>query len=665
MSQISIEGFVQYLKEHSYKFEKEISSDVLNIYKTNRIFETGETFDEISDDYFHKEILITCDDLKKGKTKASFILGVDIEHIISKIVEEKKKYKKVIFAITDNEEKLQKAFEENLDKIKKSAEKTMLKSLFQLRVDRTGQYLLVFDDKKNKPSFEEIKFFLNNNNIFVKDIFLKSLVRKASGNPLKIGDWQADTYRDASIELSIENNNTEIFAIITPPCVGGKEIDKEDINNILKIYNIIVDLDKSWLNQIIKYKIYNRKIFIARSNIGQPSEDAYLDYKFNLNTAPLEYKENEEVDFKELNKIISVKKGDILIEKKFPMEGIDGIDVFGNKITYPPPRDINIYSGKNTILSKNGLILRSLIDGHIVEEKKKISVRPFLIIYGDIGAKTGNVRYPGSVKVLGSIEDGYEILVEGNLLVEKSIGASKVEVKGDIIVGQGITGKGNTTVESFNGSIYCKFAQNVVLSAHSKLVVKEFLLNVEANSMGSVYLDGKKATIIGGITRALYDIQAKIYGSDVGVPTVLEVGISPTVRINLKKSIDIVKIIENKIDQLESQVIGVDKNQLTDEKFENYQNLIQDLNNAKNDLSIAKDDIVIYKEYIKNSKIKGRIVAVYNVCQSVKMRCNTAELEHFSPQGPSFYIVSSTNSSIVKYNVINKVKRLEYGYQYT
>ena len=120
-------------------------------------------------------------------------------------------------------------------------------------------------------------------------------------------------------------------------------------------------------------------------------------------------------------------------------------------------------AGKGTILAENGVQLSAEINGQVVLTRGRICVEPLHRIAGNVGPKTGNINFLGSVYVGGTVLSGFEIKASGNVEIQGGIQKASVEAEGDIVVRSGIHGG---KVESTSGSVLAKFIQDAEIYAH-------------------------------------------------------------------------------------------------------------------------------------------------------------------------------------------------------
>ena len=93
-------------------------------------------------------------------------------------------------------------------------------------------------------------------------------------------------------------------------------------------------------------------------------------------------------------------------------------------------------------------------------------------------------------------------------------------------------GAGRGTVIT-KGNLFVKFMEYSRVKAHGS-VTTDSLINCKVSAYDKVYLRGKHASIVGGITYAATGVEAYDFGNDYGVNTEIYVGVN----MELKKEIN-------------------------------------------------------------------------------------------------------------------------------
>jgi len=188
--------------------------------------------------------------------------------------------------------------------------------------------------------------------------------------------------------------------------------------------------------------------------------------------------------------------------------------------------------GPNTRVTPDGLKIIADRPGIPYEDEEGIGVLDHITIIGDIGPRTGNVSFPGDITVRGSIHAGFSVSTSSNLLVGGNLWGSAT-ARGKIVVAGGITAPGEL-IESGQG-ISCRFCENSVIRSSGPIVVENALIHSVAETEEEVNVTGEGGRIVGGLVRAVTAITAGVVGSPMGVPTVLELGITPRLRRELSR----------------------------------------------------------------------------------------------------------------------------------
>ena len=134
-----------------------------------------------------------------------------------------------------------------------------------------------------------------------------------------------------------------------------------------------LDVYKRQVNQILEDP--GNEMLIARGITPEKGTDGRIDYLFY----PKEEKEdpndiNKRVDYKNVNEIPSVKKGDLLVVKTPPLYGKNGTNIYGKTIKPPNPKNPRFLPGNNVRVDEEGLKAYSLVDGKPVVRGKVLHV---------------------------------------------------------------------------------------------------------------------------------------------------------------------------------------------------------------------------------------------------------------------------------------------------
>ncbi len=464
----------------------------------------------------------------------------------------------------------------------------------------------------------------------------KSLVDKvvqyADGEFIRVGEYNHNPANDAAMTVEIAEQEMKAFLTVLPPGPAGADPSYDGIIGFLKSHDVVFGHLEDTIRSFEENPIYREPVLVAEGAKPKNGADARIEYTFQTDRKELRLKEKDgRVDFKDLNLIQNVVEGQVLARKKPPERGEPGQTVTGKMIPATDGGDTELVAGKNVTVSEDGMKATADINGQVVLTAGKLNVEPVYVVSGDVGVKTGNVLFLGTVVVKGSIDDGFSVKAAGNIEVMGSVGKAELDAEGDIIVHQGITGKGGGTIRSGQG-LWAKFIENANVEAGGLVVVSDGIINSHVSSDSKVICKGKRASIVGGQTRANEEVHAKTLGSVAGMETVIEVGYDPKSRSRLDE-------VENRLAEIDEELEDIKLNLQTIRKLhksgrslgEAKMKQARDLQKRKNALTKERGPLIEerdnLRDYLAQLRGSGRISAEGRVYAGVKMHIREAALE--------------------------------------
>ena len=141
------------------------------------------------------------------------------------------------------------------------------------------------------------------------------------------------------------------------------------------------------------------------------------------------------VDFKNIDLVTSVKKDQLLAVMKKEKPGLtDGHTVKGEVWKAQSGKPVSIDVGNNIRVEERGDAAEYYagIDGQLMFDGYRLSVEPVLAIEGDVGPKTGHIKFNGIVHVKGSVQDTYNIFSKKDIIVEGNVGNCYIKTDGNL-----------------------------------------------------------------------------------------------------------------------------------------------------------------------------------------------------------------------------------------
>lgn len=409
--------------------------------------------------------------------------------------------------------------------------------------------------------------------------------------------------------IILETSRDGLYGYITLVNTGEEiQLDLQESLNEIKEY-FKFGLDITLVEKILKNRISGEKICIAKGEAPINGKDGSIKYNFDLEK-PLLPKLNEDgtVNYKELDAINNVKKGDILANIIPPIKGKDGISVNGKTISHIRGKTPKLLFGKNVSLSADGKSLICDIDGLVELKNGRVNVSNLLRLE-NLDNSVGNIDFDGNVIINKDILNGFTLKAKGSVEVKGAIEGGLVECGGDILVRQGIQGYNRLTINS-KGNLSTKFIENSIVKVNMNITA-EAIMHSNVSSESNILVLGRKGLIVGGEIRARNEIRARTIGSSMATTTILEVGIDPGIKESyeqlenqLKKHKDNLSKINKSLKVLE---VMKRSSKLDQQKLELYNDLVkaqQSLNSEINSIIKKLDRLKLDMGDLSRGKIK-------------------------------------------------------------
>lgn len=351
---------------------------------------------------------------------------------------------------------------------------------------------------------------------------------EALGEPIRIANYTPRPELDSSCKIDIAPDEMKAIVRVTPPRPGGRHLEVVDVVTALKAHGVVLGFKEDEIKTALLEDRFMQDIVAAEGAAAKHGQDARIDYKVNVRKDAVAFEEDAQgkVDFKQMNIVENVVVGQILAEKIPATRGANGRTIYNRIVEARDGRDVELKQGRGTILSEDRTKLIAEINGQVVFSNNRISVEPVFRVVGDVGPKTGNIMFLGSVIIGGTVLDGFEVKAAGNVEVGGAVQKGKIEAEGDVVVKGGIQG---AQIETTGGSVYAKFIQSADISAAQDVVAGEGVLHSKVEAGNSILCNGRRAQIVGGSIRATREVRARVIGSQANTRTEVTVGTDPRV----------------------------------------------------------------------------------------------------------------------------------------
>jgi hypothetical protein len=350
-----------------------------------------------------------------------------------------------------------------------------------------------------------------------------------------------------------------------------------------------------------------QQTIVARGTAPKPGCDGVIHLKENprVKAAPREIGDGR-VDYRDLQIVKNVVKGQVLAEKEPAIPGRPGIDVRRAPIDPVPVVDPELPTGRNTVATPDGLKLLSLIDGHLILEsiglgRQMLHVDETFVLKSNVDMATGNLHCIGHCEIRGGVADGFKVVANGDIKILGSVGAAEITShNGSIVMEKGFRGQLKGVARA-KGPIRAPFIENATVETASDVVVKEHIMHSTIRAGGRVVLDGAPGAIIGGRICFMEKLDTKQIGAETNPQTRIFMGdwIAEEARARIFEIDEVLKEIVPQAEALRAALVEMRRLSLEDpvanetriaqlatmaEPFPNLRKRIEELQNERGSL---------------------------------------------------------------------------------
>lgn len=439
---------------------------------------------------------------------------------------------------------------------------------------------------------------------------------------------QLDLETEGYVEIKISEDEMIATADFVPPLDSWKPDELKYIKELLNskgiIYGIDWDAIKKALFKCNTERVHVTDVIIARGKkpINEIPEHLIVEEKL-IKEKPVLDSKALRIDYKELSPFVFVKKGEVLAKLVPKKEGVMGSSVYGKAIPYKIADIHQIKPGKNTHRQKDYVVAAR--SGRFRVQDDFFWVNEVLEVQKNVDYSTGHINFSGDVIIHGRIEDGFKVNCGGSLVCEKTLNASEVTCKKDLLITLGIIGRKKGTAK-VGGIVSAKFLENCYLEAKGSIFIEVGIMNSVVYTLDLVQL-GEKGIIVGGKIYAQNGITATQVGTATGARTEIYCGIDYLVQKKLEWIRDMNLELTFKLRQIEGRIAAggqADKKLL--EIQEKTKKAIHKLDAAAKSLIPKLDKNEDAKVIVKGSISPDSYINI----------CNTPYIVHRKMAGVSF-----------------------------
>ncbi|MCR4741831.1 MAG: FapA family protein [Treponema sp.] len=460
---------------------------------------------------------------------------------------------------------------------------------------------------------------------FDEDAVKKYVKSGTDGKYELVGQYKHIPAGDVLIGVDVSKDEIVGSIIVGPPSMSGAEASEEMIERALKSQGVdqsCFEHDK--IQEFVDHPVYNIPFEVAHAIMPVDGHDAYISYNFETDPSKIKAKISEQgnINYKDINRIQNVIADQPLATKILAERGKGGHTLFGRYLEAKNGKDVQVQLGANVKLDRDGVTIKAEIDGEVMLVNGKITVEP--VKYLDaVNLKTGDIKFVGTVVIKGNVEDGYKVEAT-NIEVNGIVDKSRLEATGNIVVRQGIFGKGEGYVKA-GKSLWAKFINDTTVEVEENVIVYDSIMNSTVTAMKNIVVKGKKAQITGGHLSATEEICARKIGSPGGgTETILEVGIDPRAKKRLEYLQKMQADSTKELEKIELDVQNLEqqkklRKKLPQEKEDKLRSLKEKCDQITNELDEMTEEIEKIQAHLRELKAIGKVKAEGTVYSGVKI----------------------------------------------
>jgi len=337
-------------------------------------------------------------------------------------------------------------------------------------------------------------------------------------------------HRDREVQVSLSEDRMEGFLTLVPSAGTGMPVDPQEVGQLLSQAGVTHGILHEAVAEALRRAQDGEKVerlVVARGREPEHGRDTDLEILVQQASGQrLSVGEDGRADYRRQDRITTVKAETLLARLQAPGTGSDGWDVTGKEVPARRGAARYVHTGKNVEcreLEDGSLEYLAKTDGELDCRAGAIEVLQVHTVEGDVGLGSGNVRFPGSIRVQGAVKSGFSVVSDESIFVEESVQGALLSAREAVQVGKGIVGEGRAVLRA-GKSIRAHFAEQATLLAVENIHLTNACLRCTVKCNGRMILGSDKGSIIGGRVYCKLGVEAANLGSDREIRTEIHFG---------------------------------------------------------------------------------------------------------------------------------------------
>lgn len=340
---------------------------------------------------------------------------------------------------------------------------------------------------------------------------------------------------DAGIKIHVSDNGHKATADYTPAEGMGIHLTVSGVSEKLAEMGITTGIKEDSIRHLCESSRPLKGYLLAEAIAPGVGENARIEQYVSISKrSRAKERDDGGVDFRDLGEITSVARGQKLFRRIPPTRGTPGRDIRGAEIPGILGKDIRVVIGEGTAFDETDPdVVISTAEGELLMRNGVLHISEIHEVKGDVDYSTGNVKFLGSVRIGGTVRSGFSCEAGGSVQINGNVEDATVIAGADVTVMGGFAGTGQGLIKT-GRDVFLKFIENQRVESGRDIVLNGIAYHACLSAGRSVIVKGAKSTIVGGGTVAKHSVEATRFGSVACVPTVIKIGVDPTLAERLK-----------------------------------------------------------------------------------------------------------------------------------
>jgi uncharacterized protein (DUF342 family) len=380
------------------------------------------------------------------------------------------------------------------------------------------------------------------------------LLIKGSGKSFRA---QVVDYRDAKIMVSLSPDAMEASADILRELGAGVPLKQENILKALTDAGVTRGIDRKALEGALRQALDEGSAagILARGEPPIPAGGTAVKWLVPIiEIQGIAGKPGGAGGI--LKQTLSVTQDTVLAEVlRAGGEGRAGFDVTGK--TLPPEQGISLSLHHDDSIKavpiEGGQRLIAARPGELSFNGQELRISAFHGIRGDVGPATGNINFPGEIRITGNVTAGFTVMGGKDVLIGGSVESALISAGGKVVITQGVSGGGKGAIRARN-TIEVSFVEHATLLAVEDIRVKNSCVSCNIKTNGSLWLAEETGSLVGGVCKARHGINAANIGSEQRKQTEISFGQDYLVKDQIEVTEGEIEKIKRKLSQIEQKI---------------------------------------------------------------------------------------------------------------